>query len=326
MTSQPAPVIAYERVPWKRILLFAVIAYALFAIAAIPFWFLPGGITHPLFTWVIGAGMWSPAIASVILAKGVEKTSWRTRVGLRFRGRWRRILLWIPLAVLIILLVQVLCALLTVLRGVPGDLSGVTWARTIAQLLTQQTGQQFTPALAATLMIASTILGIVVTVLFTLGEEIGWRGWLWPALKPLGRVRAAIVGGAIWSLWHLPIVLIGFNYAGAPRAAAVAMFLLPCMAMTLLFGGITDRCLGNPIPAAFGHATLNSTSALTYGIISTAQTAPHLNVLIDTSLGLIGVVVLTLAAVAVTPWGRRVPTVPALDPMAVTRQPGTMHE
>lgn len=29
------------------------------------------------------------------------------------------------------------------------------------------------------------------------------------------------------------------------------MFLLPCIAMTLLFGMITDRAAGSPLPAAF---------------------------------------------------------------------------
>jgi len=36
-TPQPAPVIRYSRVPWRRIGLFILIAYGLFALAAAPF-------------------------------------------------------------------------------------------------------------------------------------------------------------------------------------------------------------------------------------------------------------------------------------------------
>ena len=69
---QPAPRTEFAAVPWRRVGLFVAIAYGLFALGALPFWFLPEGIAHPLFTPVIAVGMLAPAVASVILAKGVE--------------------------------------------------------------------------------------------------------------------------------------------------------------------------------------------------------------------------------------------------------------
>lgn len=37
-----------------------------------------------------------------------------------------------------------------------------------------------------------------------LGEEVGWRGALYPYLKEkLGDTKGRIVGGAIWGAWHL---------------------------------------------------------------------------------------------------------------------------
>jgi len=192
--------------------------------------------------------MWAPAVASLIMAKGVERVSWRTRVGLRFRGRWARILAWMPLGLVLVIAILLLSELVAAVRGVPMDLTGRTWLETGMAQVAEQTGQEI-PGLVLVLITAATVIaGLVVTMLATLGEEIGWRGWLWPALTPLGRVPAAIVGGIIWSLWHLPVVLIGYNYPGADRAAAVAMFLLPCIAMTLLFGALTDRAAGSPCP------------------------------------------------------------------------------
>ncbi|WP_258566553.1 type II CAAX prenyl endopeptidase Rce1 family protein [Leucobacter luti] len=40
--------------------------------------------------------------------------------------------------------------------------------------------------------------------IFTFGEEIGWRGWLLPALRPLGTWPALILSGAIWACGTRP--------------------------------------------------------------------------------------------------------------------------
>lgn len=301
---RPAPRAEFAAVPWRRVGLFLAFSYGLFALCSLPFWFLPGGISHPLFTPVIAVGMLAPALASVILAKGVERTSWRTRVGLRFRGRWRALLAWGPLALVLTLALGLLGAVLMVLRGVPGDLTGRTWLALATEQLSTAAGTEIPAAAAAAAMLATVAIGIAITTVFALGEEIGWRGWLWPALKPLGTIRASVLGGIIWSLWHLPVVLIGYNYVGQPRAAAVAMFLLPCIAMSLLYNGLTERAGGNPIPAAIAHATNNSATPALIGLVSTTATAEAMNPFVDNASGIVGVALLLLAAAAVMPWAR----------------------
>ena len=54
--------------------------------------------------------------------------------------------------------------------------------------------------------------GAIINGLLTLGEETGWRGFLLPALRPLGTWPALLVSGAAWGLWHAPIVLLGYNF------------------------------------------------------------------------------------------------------------------
>ncbi|MDE7121525.1 MAG: CPBP family intramembrane metalloprotease [Oscillospiraceae bacterium] len=55
-----------------------------------------------------------------------------------------------------------------------------------------------------------------------LGEEVGWRGVMYPYLKErLGVTRGRIIGGLIWGTWHWPIMLLsgyeyGKDYIGAP--------------------------------------------------------------------------------------------------------------
>ncbi|MFQ6614404.1 MAG: CPBP family intramembrane glutamic endopeptidase [Fidelibacterota bacterium] len=41
-----------------------------------------------------------------------------------------------------------------------------------------------------------------------IGEEFGWRSYLVEKLRPLGRWKALLYSGIIWSLWHLPAVSI----------------------------------------------------------------------------------------------------------------------
>ncbi|REJ33335.1 MAG: CPBP family intramembrane metalloprotease domain-containing protein, partial [Bacillota bacterium] len=49
------------------------------------------------------------------------------------------------------------------------------------------------------------VLTPVLLSFFALGEEIGWRGYLLPQLAGLGRRRALLLSGFLWSIWHLPL-------------------------------------------------------------------------------------------------------------------------
>jgi membrane protease YdiL (CAAX protease family) len=244
--------------------------------------------------------MFAPAIASVVVAKLADRTCWRDAVGLRFRGKWRVILLWSPLATLLVLALNVATAVIMVLRGVRGDLTGSTWATELSRTFSAP-GAEMPVGAAVALMLAITAIGLLVTVAPALGEEIGWRGWLRRELAPLGPWAAIVLGGAIWSLWHLPVTLLGHNCTGQPRWAAVAMFIPACIALNYLFSAITARAGGNPIPAAFAHATLNSTLGVAVSVVATSETMAGLNWFLDLPTGLTGIVIITVAAFLVMP-------------------------
>ena len=45
------------------------------------------------------------------------------------------------------------------------------------------------------------------------GEEVGWRGMLFPTLcEAMSQRKSALVSGIIWGLWHAPIIAMGHNY------------------------------------------------------------------------------------------------------------------
>jgi membrane protease YdiL (CAAX protease family) len=65
----------------------------------------------------------------------------------------------------------------------------------------------------------SQLVSIVINILIaSVGEEIGWRGYLFPRLLSLGVWPAMLLSGIMHALWHLPLIyLTPFCHAdGAP--------------------------------------------------------------------------------------------------------------
>lgn len=74
------------------------------------------------------------------------------------------------------------------------------------------------------IFISSLTVGSLFNWLFCLGEEIGWRGYLLPKLMPLGKPRAYLLLGVIWSVWHWPLVWMGFTYGQPGSWLALVAF------------------------------------------------------------------------------------------------------
>lgn len=296
-TEAPAPP---QQVRWKLVGIFCAVALLIMSIAAAPFWLLTAGIQHPAYTWVIGTvGMFAPLIASVVVAR-VAGEKWAHVTGLQFRGRWGRIILWSVLGSFIPFFIALAASVIMVLRGVPGDLTGKTWA-SLSQQQFASAGLEVSIPVVILLVLGGSVINLLATTISTFGEEVGWRGWLWRELKPLGFTVAITIGGLIWALWHLPIVLIGHNYPGMPRPFAIGMFIAFCIALNLLLGAITERSGGNPIPASFAHAAVNSSAMLALGLVATQATNEHLSWYIDTIMGASGIVLITIVGILLFP-------------------------
>ena len=97
---------------------------------------------------------------------------------------------------------------------------------------------------------------------FSLGEEWGWQGYLLPKLLPLGQWPALLISGAIWGMWHAPLIVLGANYPGHPVLGIVLMIINCTIVGTIL--GWTRLATGSIWPAVLGHAGFNASVGAAY--------------------------------------------------------------
>lgn len=111
-------------------------------------------------------------------------------------------------------------------------------------------------------------------MLFAVGEEAGWRGFLTPVLSArMGRKPGLIVSGLIWAVWHWPLIILsgyeyGRGYAGEPLAGMLAMCLFTTAAGILL-SWLYDRSRSIWVPA-LAHGCINAVAGVPLLFMGTA--------------------------------------------------------
>jgi uncharacterized protein len=105
------------------------------------------------------------------------------------------------------------------------------------------------------LLFTVTVIG---TATWALGEELGWRGFLFPRLhERFGFHGACLISGLIWAVWHYPGLLWADYNAGTNAVFAIACFTVSVVAMAYIMGYLRTRS-GSIWPCVVLHATHNS--------------------------------------------------------------------
>jgi membrane protease YdiL (CAAX protease family) len=89
------------------------------------------------------------------------------------------------------------------------------------------------------------------------GEELGWRGFMTTRLIDSGVPRPLLVGGLIWGVWHLPLILSGLYAAGPSPWLSPSLFMVNVVAAGYLAAIVRLRT-GSVWPAVVFHATWNA--------------------------------------------------------------------
>lgn len=104
------------------------------------------------------------------------------------------------------------------------------------------------------------IAGVTVNAVAAFGEELGWRGFLLKEFKEMHFLKAAMLIGLIWGIWHAPLILMGHNYPQHPQIGVLMMTVF-CILLTPLFLYITIKSK-SVIASAIMHGTMNATAGL----------------------------------------------------------------
>ncbi|TGD30068.1 CPBP family intramembrane metalloprotease [Brevibacterium sp. S22] len=262
------------RVPWLELGIFAVIAFGLAWLACLPLWVSGEGLGDPLAVQLYGGlMMFTPLVASIVAAV-IQRRRARSRGEVmasapRYFGFWPlrpfgRVL-WMTVAAFFgVMVLIVLGYLLSAAFGwLSLDLTGLS---AFKEQLATIPGLDSVPTVVAVLgYLLLMLVSSVVTAFVTIGEEFGWRGWLLTSLRPLGTWPALLIVGAVWGLWHAPLILLGYNF-GRPDITGLGLMVGGCIMVGILFGWLRLRT-GSVWPAVFAHAGLNGSNAMLLGLL-----------------------------------------------------------
>lgn len=110
------------------------------------------------------------------------------------------------------------------------------------------------------LWLVATGINSVVGVLFassaSLGEELGWRGYLVPRLVQGGVPAPLAVSGVVWGVWHLPMILFG-DYATSELPWLSGLQFMVVVTLAGVFFGWLRLASGSVWPAVLAHSAHN---------------------------------------------------------------------
>lgn len=110
--------------------------------------------------------------------------------------------------------------------------------------------------------------GPFINMFVALGEEVGWRGAMYPYLKEkFGVTKGRIVGGTIWGAWHWPIMIFagyeyGKEYIGAPVLGPI-VFCISTVMMGILFDYVYEKTETIWLPSLM-HGAVNAFTIFAY--------------------------------------------------------------
>jgi membrane protease YdiL (CAAX protease family) len=107
-------------------------------------------------------------------------------------------------------------------------------------------------------LFVQSLLGSIITI----GEEFGWRGYAQEKLiRKFGLNRGLILLGVIWGYWHLPIILMGYNFPDHPVLGALLLMPIFTIFMGIYLGWLYLRSKSIWM-SALAHATVNLCASL----------------------------------------------------------------
>jgi len=216
-----------------------------------------------VFQFGLAAMMFVPAIVAIILNKGFKGFGWKPK----FKGcGWLIPVCMFAPGIMVIIGAALFFAFFPQFLDFSGSyiiaeteqLGGMDFNAVLAENgMTMQTYYIIT-------LLAGFFYGPAINMFVALGEEVGWRGFLYPELnKRFNRVTTWIIGGVIWASFHFPCMAIagyeyGFDYPGFPFVGWI-VFTVTCIVLGCFEEMVYNKtkCIWYP---ALLHGAVNATT------------------------------------------------------------------
>jgi len=210
-----------------------------------------------LFSVILAFSMFIPLVGAILAKFPIKEMGWKPV----FKGHIKSILMaWFLPAILGLLG----AGLYFILFPSTFDTSMSYISSTLgAEGLAQLAEQGLTPKTYAIItVVLSLTYAPLINMFFAVGEEAGWRGAMYPVLKEkFGTVKGRLIGGAIWGVWHWPVIILagyeyGTEYWGAPVVGPL-LFCVITISMGIIFDYLYDKtkCIWVP---ALAHGAINA--------------------------------------------------------------------
>ena len=172
--------------------------------------------------WLIA--IWSPNMAAIIILMAKNNVTSSIQAAFTLPAfSWWMILVLIPLLVTGILL------LIEVSKGNTIQWSNFKWSYLLP------------------LILINLIMG-------PLGEEFGWRGFLYPIIKSsYGWMGSALIVGVIWAIWHAPLWFLNSPQSKIPFWAFFTIVVLLSILMSMIY----NHSQGSIIMVILLHLSFN---------------------------------------------------------------------
>lgn len=264
-----------EKMNKKKVTLFTVLTLVITAIVMVAVSLIYQGIEDPIkaksiFQGGMAFSMFIPLIMALVVKADFKGMGWKPQI--KGNVRWIIFCLIVPM-----FLVVMGAAIFFLIFPDLFDPKGSYMLESYRQLgvdfeaQLEASGMTFGTYRAVMIIGSMTVLPFV-NMLVAIGEEIGWRGFLYPELrKGFGRVKTWLIGGVIWGAFHFGAILAGgyeygFDYIGAPVLGPIA-FTFCCISLGVLHEIIYDRTKCIWFTALF-HGGFNAAATLVLSVMS----------------------------------------------------------
>ncbi|WP_232666368.1 CPBP family intramembrane glutamic endopeptidase [Pseudonocardia sp. TRM90224] len=249
-------------VPWRAVGIFTAIAYGGAWVAMLPL-LLSGfertgtGVGQTVLTQICIAVMMAvPAVTAIGMLKWVHRPrSVLAAVGLTPPRPWGRLAGRCAVAFAIPVGLQLVALLISAAAGTyQFDLVDFSGFR--SQFAPETVGGSGLPVAAVLAFLGALVVGMIIWLPMFFGEELGWQGYLFPRLLPLGRWRALVLTSAVVALWHLPTLAMGGQYPGHTLLESAVYMLIGATLLVPILCWLRIRT-GSVWPPVFAHLAVS---------------------------------------------------------------------